>query len=58
MIQGELCPVGTPVPVGKVDKRAPEHITEKKPRIEPEEPPLRSLGDMIEEMKKREEVAV
>lgn len=58
MIQGELYPAGTPVPAGKVDKRAPEHITEKKPRKEPEEPPLRSLGDMIEEMKKREEVAV
>ena len=58
MIQGELYPVGTAVPVGKVSKRAPEHITEKKPREEPEEPPLRSLGDLIEEFKKREEVPV
>jgi len=65
MIQGELYPVGTPVPAGRVSKRgdlrpgsAPEHITEKKPRKEPEETPLRSLGDMIEEMKKREEVKV
>ena len=58
MIQGELYPVGTAVPVGKLSKRAPEHITEKKPRKEPEEPPLRSLGDMIEDMKKREEVLV
>ena len=40
MIQGELYPVGTMVPAGKVSKRAPEHITEKKPRKEPEEPPL------------------
>lgn len=58
MIQGELYPVGTPLHAGEVPKRAPEHITEKKPRKEPEEPPLRSLGDMIEEMKKREEVTV
>ena len=58
MIQGELYPVarlGT-VPAGKVSKRAPEHITEKKPRKEPEEPPLRSLGDMIEEMRKEQEL--
>ena len=65
MIQGELYPVGTPVPAGKVPKRAPEHVTEQKPRKEPEEPPLRSLGDMIEDFKredrptkKREEVPV
>jgi len=58
IIQGELYPVGTPVHAGKVPKRAPEHITEKKPRKEPEEPPLRSLGDMIEEMRKREAVTV
>jgi len=58
MIQGELYPVGTPVPAGKVSKRAPEHVTEEKPREEPEEPPLRSLGEMIEEMKEREEVTV
>ncbi|GAH88432.1 unnamed protein product, partial [marine sediment metagenome] len=58
MIQGELYPVGTSVPAGKVTKGAPEHITEKKPRKEPEEPPLRSLGEMIDEMKKREEVKV
>lgn len=42
------------------DERLPEHITEQKPpkpAKEPEEEtPLRSLGDMIEEMKKREEV--
>ena len=65
MIQGELYPVGTPVPAGRVSRRgdlrpgpAPEHVTEKKPRKEPEETPLRSLGDMIEEMRKREEVPV
>jgi len=57
MIQGTLYPVGTQVP-GKVSKRAPEQVTEKKPRKEPEEPPLRSLGDMIEEMRKEEEVKV
>ncbi len=58
MIQGELYPVGTPVRVDRRPGPAPEHITEKKPRKEPEETPLRSLGDMIEEMKKREEVKV
>jgi len=63
MIQGELYPVGTPVSAGEVHKQAgevhkqaPEHITEK--RKEPEEPELRSLGELIEEMKKREEVKV
>ena len=56
MIQGELYPVGTPVPAEKAPKKAPEHITEKKKRKEPEEPELRSLGDMIEEMRKKEEV--
>jgi len=55
MIQGELYPVGTLVPAGKVSKPAPEHVTEKKLRKEPEEP-LRSLGEMIEEMRKEEEV--
>jgi len=35
--------------------RVPEHITEQgKPKQEVEEP-IRSLGDMIEEMKKEEE---
>jgi len=58
MIQGELYPVGTPVPAGKVSKPAPVQVSEKKPRKEPEEPPLRSLGDLIEEMEKREEVKV
>lgn len=56
MIQGELYPVGTPVPADKAPKKAPEHITEEKKRKEPEEPELRSLGDMIEDMRKREEV--
>jgi len=57
MIQGELYPVGTPVPVSKVREVEPEHITERKQRKEPEEP-LRSLGEMMEEMKEREEVKV
>ena len=57
IIQGELRPVGTPVPAGKAPKTAPEHVTEKKKRKEPEEPELRSLGDMIDEFK-REEVSV
>jgi len=56
MIQGELYPAWTAVPTGKVTKKAPEHVTETKPSKEPEEPPLRSLGEMIDEMKKREEV--
>ncbi|GAH94253.1 unnamed protein product, partial [marine sediment metagenome] len=62
---GELYPVGTPVPAGRVSRRgdlrpgpAPEHVTEKKPRKEPEETPLRSLGDMIEEFKQEEKVPV
>jgi len=54
MIQGELYPVGKPVPAGKLKDMPPEPVTEKK-REEPEEPPLRSLGDMIEEMRKEEE---
>jgi len=58
MIQGELCPVGTPVPADRLPGPAPEHITEHKPSKEPEEPELRSLGDMIDEMRKREEVKV
>ena len=58
MIQGELYPVGTPVRADKRPGPAPEHVTEKRPRKEPEEPPLRSLGDMLEEMKRREEVKV
>jgi len=58
MIQGELYPVGTRVRVDRRPGPAPEHVTEKKPGKEPEETPLRSLGDMIEEMKKREEVKV
>lgn len=53
MMQGQLYPVGSPVPVRK---GSPEHITEKKPR-EPEEP-IRSLGEMMEEMEKREAVKV
>jgi len=57
MITGELYPVGTLVPAKK-GKPAPEHITEHKPRKEPEEPQLRSLGDMIEEMRKHEEEVI
>jgi len=51
LIQGELYAAGTP-------RTAPEHITEHKKRKEPEEPELRSLGDMIEEMRTKEEVKV
>ncbi|MBA7693409.1 hypothetical protein ES703_101991 [subsurface metagenome] len=54
MIAGELYPVGTPVPAGKAPKTAPEHVTERKPGKEPEEPPLRSLGDMIEDFKRED----
>jgi len=58
MIQGELYPVGTPVPATSSTLRDAEHITERKPRKEPAEPPLRSLGEMMEEMREREEVKV
>ncbi|MBA7714182.1 hypothetical protein ES703_123199 [subsurface metagenome] len=58
MIQGELYPVAVAGQVASKVKRAPEHITEKKPRKEPEEPPLRSLGDLIEEMRQEEKVPV
>ena len=47
MIQGELYPTGTPVPAQVRTREAPEHITEHKPRKESEEPPLRSLGEMM-----------
>ncbi len=57
MIQGELYPTGTAVPAEKAPRTAPEHITEEKKKKEPE-PELRSLGDMIEDMRKREEVKV
>lgn len=55
MIRGELYPAGTRVPVDIRPGKPPEPITEKKKRIEPEEPTLRSLGDMIAEMRKEEE---
>lgn len=54
-------------PVGnssKIGDGSWEHVATKRAlpqqikRKEPEEPPLRSLGDMIEEMRKREEVKV
>ena len=51
MIQGELYPIGTPVPDKKAPKTAPEPVA-----VQEEE--LRSLGDMIDDMKKREEVKV
>lgn len=56
MIQGELCPVGIPRRVPVAPGPAPEHVTEEKKRKEPEEPTLRSLGEMIEDMRKEEEV--
>ena len=38
---------------------APEYVTEEKPKKEPvKEEPIRSLGEMIEDMRKREEVKV
>lgn len=58
IIQGQFYPVGTAVPAEPTPVGAPGHITEKKPRKEPEVPPLRSLREMIEEMKEREEVKV
>jgi len=57
-LQPVALPTGTAVPAGKVTKPEPKRIPIKKPRKEPEEPELRSLGDMIEDMKKREEVKV
>lgn len=58
MIQGELYPVGTAVPAKKAPKTAPQPVTVHEEREEPEEPPLHSLGEMIEDMKRREEVKV
>jgi len=58
-IAGELFPVGTAGhPAEKKATRGPGSAPEKKPKKEPEETPLRSLGDLIEEMEKREEVKV
>jgi len=54
IIQGELHAI--PV-AGVATEKKPRKAPEKKPREETEEP-LRSLGEMIEEMKKREEVPV
>jgi len=58
MIQGELYPVGTAVPAKKATRPAPEPVAVHEDSKEPEEPELRSLGDMIDDMKKREEVKV
>jgi len=57
IIQGELHAIPVPTGVG------PEHsvsaqVTEEKPTEEPEETELRSLGDLIEDMRKEEEVKV
>ena len=56
--------VGSPIKLGdagfrsvlakKTPKTPPEHVPERKKRIEPEELPLLSLGEMIEEMRKEE----
>ena len=58
MIQGEFYPVGTAVPAKEKAAKRPGSPPGEKKTKEPEEPPLRSLGDMIEEMKKEEEVKV
>jgi len=65
VIQGELYPVGTAAAAKKATAREkPWKVIESGPettheeRKEPEEEPLRSLGEMIEDMKKREEVTV
>ena len=58
MIQGELYPVGTVVPAKKASLPAPERVPEPEDSQETEETPLRSLGDMIDDMKSREKVKV
>jgi len=57
IIQGELHAMPVPVGAGVGQQPGAEQVTEEKPREEPEEP-LRSLGDMIDEMRKEEEVTV
>ena len=50
MLQGQLTPDGTKIPTDK-------QPTEAK-RRQPEQPPIRSLGELMDEMEKREKVTV
>jgi len=58
MIRGELCPTGIVVPAKKASQPAPERAPEPEDSKETEETQLRSLGEMIEDMKNREAVKV
>jgi len=55
IIQGELHALPTPQDATQVTRSGTLPL---EPREEPEETPLRSLGDLMEEMRKREEVKV
>jgi len=55
IIHGELYPVGQVPLTKKPPKRGVRPAVEPKEKSKPEEPELRSLGDMIEDMRKKED---